>query len=208
MKLKVSIVVNSVRAPRGLAVLLDGTPAFSCTSVHATLKDALREIPKIKPDLALVDLQLPGRQGLECIRKLRDIMPELPLVVLSHFDDPDLVFDAIKAGADAYLLKRAPPAELLEAIELVHRGGSIVTPCVAHKLFNYIRGHSPATGSVEKLSAREEEVLRAARIGLSYKKIAADLGVSYDSVRTHFRNIYQKLHVHSKGEAVAKYFKL
>jgi DNA-binding NarL/FixJ family response regulator len=208
MNINVAVVEDDARTGAGLAALLNGTPGFACVSVHTTAEDALEKIPGVKPDVVLVDLQLPAMQGVECIRRLRDAQPQLPVVVLTNFDDPDLIFGSLKAGANAYLLKRTPPAQLLEALQMVRQGGSTMTPSVARKVFEFFRSLPQPPPATEKLSDRERQVLELAKRGRRYKQVATDLGISYDAVRTHFRNIYLKLQVHSRGEAVAKHFKL
>ena len=206
--IRISLVEDDARLRQALATLLEGTPGYACLSAYATAEDALKHIPNLKPDLALIDLNLPGMKGVELIARLKASLPELRLVVLTNFDEHDLIFDSLRAGADGYLLKRTPPAEILDAIEIVHCGGSMMTPSVARKLVSHFRAQARPLKPEEHLTKRETEVLHLAKQGWSYKRIAKELNITYDAVRTHFRNIYQKLHVHSRGEAVAKYFKL
>ena len=195
--IRISLVEDDARLRQALATLLEGTPGYACLSAHATAEDALKNIPTLKPDLALVDLNLPGMKGVELIARLKASLPELRLVVLTNFDEHDLIFDSLRAGADGYLLKRTPPAEILDAIEIVHRGGSMMTPSVARKLVSHFRRQPQPLKPDEQLTKRETEVLHLAKQGWNYKRIATELNLTYDSVRTHFRNIYQKLHVHS-----------
>ena len=205
---RVCLVEDDARLRHALASLLDGTPGYACTGACASAEEALKHIPILKPDLALVDLNLPKMQGVELIARLRELSSDLRLVVLTNFDEHDLIFDSLKAGADGYLLKRTPPAEILDAIAIVHRGGSMMTPSVARKLVSHFNALGKALKSDERLTKRETEVLLWARKGWNHKRIATEMNITYDGVRTHFSNIYKKLQVHSRGEAVAKYFKL
>lgn len=155
-----------------------------------------------------MDLILPRMRGVECLRGLREKWPRLQVLVFTQFDHNELVFEALKAGAAGYLLKQTPPAQLLEAIRAVHAGGSMMTPSVARKIFQYFQQLPGEGAHAPTLSPRETEVLHLARKGLTYQRIADQLHIDFNTVRTHFRNIYLKLEVNSRGEAVAKYFRL
>lgn len=190
---------------KGLCALLDGTPGFARVSTHRSASRALDDLPAAKPEVVLFSLSAGSLSEIECIYRLRQKMPELQVVALAAADGPHL-FDLLKAGVAACLIKPVPVAEILEAIEVVHRGGGWMTPGVAREVLRYFEQLEPERDCDHPLSSREIEVLHLARRGLSCKEIAAEMGVSYDTVRTHFCNIYHHLGSHSRAEALAKYF--
>lgn len=208
MNIRVSLVEDNLRARNAMQTLLAGTPGFCCVSVHGTAEEALTTIPEVHPDVAVVDLKLNGLSGAQLVRELGSISPKLQFLVLTQFDDIDLIFEALQAGADGYILKRTPPAEILEAIRVVRNGGSTMTPSVARRVLNHFQQMPAPNSASASLSEREIEVLNLAKRGLTYERIAKELGISFNTVRTHFRNIYTKLEVTSRSEAVAKYFRL
>jgi DNA-binding NarL/FixJ family response regulator len=208
MDIRVSVVEDHERTRNALKTLLGVTPGFRCVSVHATAEEALQQIPKAGPDVVVVDLKLTDLGGVELLRQLHGAHPKLQCLVLTQFDDTDLIFGALQAGADGYILKRTPPAELLEAIRVVFGGGSAMTPSVARRVLNYFQQLPAADSDSVRLSEREMEVLHLAKKGLTYEKIGKELCISFNTVRTHFRNIYSKLEVTSRAEAVARYFRL
>ena len=174
---------------------------IGCVAIYPNAEDALRHIPAVRPDVALVDLHLPGMGGVECIAALKDLQPELLSLVLTTFDDSNLLFAALKAGACGYLLKNTPPGEVAEAIHQARAGGSPMSLQIARKVVNHFHRQSkPAIHSV--LSEREREVIRLLANGDRYKDIAASLFVSIETVRSHIKNIYTKLHANSRTEAV------
>lgn len=206
MSIRVSIIEDDTPFREALATLLKGSPGFECLSSHATGEDAIRVIPSLHPDVVLVDLELPGVSGVECIWQIKTLVPGLAIMVLTKFEDTDKIFDSIKAGASGYILKRTAMAEILKAVEELHRGGSPITPHIARKVLDCFRTLPTANPEVKTLTEREQAILRLAREGLRYKEVGTALGISTDTVRTHFRNIYKKLHVHSRAEALAQYF--
>lgn len=177
---------------------------IECVAIYPNAETALERIAMDQPDLALVDLHMPGMGGVECIAALAELQPSLLSLVLTTFDDSDLLFDALKAGACGYLLKSMPPAEVADAIHQARAGGSPMSLQIARKVVNHFRRQSePAAPSV--LSAREHEVVNLLATGARYKEIAASLGVSIETVRSHIKNIYAKLHVNSRTEAINKF---
>ncbi|MDA1278303.1 MAG: response regulator transcription factor [Verrucomicrobia bacterium] len=206
MSIKVSIVEDDTPFREALATVLKGSHGFECLSSHATGEEAIRLIPALQPDVALVDLGLPGLSGIECIWQIKTLVPELAIMVLTKFEDTERIFDSIKAGASGYILKRTAMGEILKAVEELHHGGSPMTPHIARKLLDCFRELPEANEEIKNLTEREQAILRLSREGLRYKEIAAALGITTDTVRTHFRNIYKKLHVHSRAEALAQYF--
>jgi len=172
-------------------------------SIHSSAEDALREIPRRKPDVVLMDLKLPGMNGIECLKRLKQIKPPLlcHVLVLSEYEENDLVFEAFKAGASGYLLKNRI-SELAVAIKDVMAGGSVMSPVIARKVIRFFQG-SPTTLSA--LSKRELEVLADLSGGLTNKEIAAKLSISENTVFRHVASIYEKLHVHSRVDAARHY---
>jgi DNA-binding NarL/FixJ family response regulator len=190
-----------------LARLLDCAEGFRCVSQYANAEDALVGLPKDKPDVVLMDINLPGMNGVECVRKLKQIAPEIAAVMLTAYEDTENIFNALAAGATGYLLKRAPRAELLDAIREVRRGGSPMTTHIARKVVQSFQRVIPAPETGEALSAREQEVLDHLSQGFLYKEIAEKMGISYETVHTYIRRIYEKLQVRTRTEAVAKFLR-
>jgi DNA-binding NarL/FixJ family response regulator len=202
--IRVAIVEDQRATREGLALLLDGTPGFATCGRYGTMEEALVGLEREAPDVALVDLGLPGISGLDGIGHLRRRAPALPVIVLTVHDDDDHVFEAVCAGAAGYLLKDTPPAQLLESIRDVLRGGAPMSPGVARRVLVMFQRIAPPRETEARLSPRELELVQLFADGHSYKSAAAHLGVSQHTVRFHIRNIYSKLHVHSKSEAVGK----
>ena len=187
----------------GLNRLLGRTRDFRCLGSFASGEAGLQKIPEIKPDVVLMDLNLPGMNGVECVRKLKALLPAVQIVMLTVYEDPDQIYNALSAGAMGYLLKQTPPAELLDAIRDVHGGGAPMSSQIARKVVKSFQG-APADVA-EGLSAREREVLDYLAQGYLIKEIGEKLGIGFDTVRTYIRRIYEKLHVHSRAQAVAKF---
>jgi DNA-binding NarL/FixJ family response regulator len=168
---------------------------------------AIEQIPAVGPDVVLMDINLPGLSGVECVRRLKALMPALQVVMLTVYEDTDLIFAALAAGATGYLLKRTPPDELLGGIEDVYRGGSPMTSHIARKVVRSFQEADGGNGRTDEaaLSPREREVLDHLAQGYLYKEIASRLAISYETVHTYVRRIYEKLQVHSRTEAVAKH---
>jgi len=181
-----------------------GDEPIECGAIYPTAEAALQALPQDPPDLALVDVNLPGMSGIECVARLRTTCPDLLCLILTMYEDGPVIFDALKAGACGYLLKRTPPAEIAAAIVQARAGGSPMSPQIARQVVNFFH-RTPAPDGLAVLTTREREVLGLLANGSMYKEIAATLGVSLDTVRTHLRKIYEKLHVHSRTEAVVKY---
>jgi DNA-binding NarL/FixJ family response regulator len=176
--------------------------------VHGSAREALANIPKEKPDVVLMDINLGGMSGIECVRLLKPLVPETQVVMLTVFEDTDKIFSALAAGASGYLLKRMPPAKLLEAIRDVHEGGSPMSAPIARKVVQSLQpGPAALAGDAINLSPRERDVLDGLAEGQAYKQISDKLGVSIHTVRNYIRRIYEKLHVCSRTEAVAKYLR-
>lgn len=175
-----------------------------CVAVYPDAEAALRGMAKDPPEVALVDINLPRMNGIECVARLKVIHPTVLCLILTMYDDSPMIFDALKAGACGYLLKRTPPAEIVDAIVQVRGGGSPMSPEIARQVVSFFH-RSPSAEGLTVLTDREREVLELLAQGSLYKEIANRLGVSIDTVRNHLRKIYDKLHVHSRTEAVVKY---
>jgi DNA-binding NarL/FixJ family response regulator len=204
--ISISLIEDDAQAAGMLTGLLDEAGGFRVASHHSKAEDALAELPNIKPEMALVDLVLPAMGGVECIRRLKRQLPGLLCLVITQYDDIDLLFDALQAGADGYVLKRASDRDIIEAIRTVIDGGGVMSPSICRKVLDYFQSIQPSRQAQSLLSTREIEILQLARRGQRAKQIAATIGISYETVRTHFRNIYRELHVHSLPEAVKKTF--
>jgi len=205
MSIPVSIVEDNPQVRGSLAKLIDGAPGFRCVSRHGSAEDALVEIPQVKPEVVLMDINLPGINGVECVRRLKPQLPGTQIIMLTVYQNTEHIFNALAAGATGYMLKQTPPAELLAAIKEVQAGGSPMSSHIARKIVQSFQ-HLPvvASGSAS-LSPREAEVLDLLAKGFLYKEIAEQMKVSYATVHTHIRHIYEKLHVRSRTEAVAKH---
>lgn len=205
MPVKVCIVEDNAAMREGVAQVLNQAPGLRCVNTYATAEAAVLDLPSQKPDVALVDINLPGMNGIECVAKLKAQMPQLQVLMLTRYEQSDMIFDSIRAGASGYLLKRTPAEEMIQAVEQVYAGGAPMTMQIARKVINYFQQIPKPASEVEKLTPRETEVLNLLAKGHVYKKIAGDLGISINTLRVHLRAIYEKLHVHSRTEATLKY---
>src|SRR5262245_57158111 len=203
-QIKVAIIEDIREVREGLTALVNGTPGFCCSGSYRMVEAALRAISNDQPDVILADLGLPGMPGIEGIRILNERYPDTPVVVLTVYDDEDGIFDALCAGASGYLLKNTPPARLLECIREVVGGGSPMSPEVARRVIKLFREVRPPARASHNLTPQETELLKLLVEGHNYKTAAAELGITTNTVSFHLRNIYAKLQVHSKSEAVAK----
>lgn len=203
--IRVSVVEDDARVRGSFSRLVDRSQGFSCVSQHRTAEEALEALLRVRPDVVLMDINLPGMSGVECVRRLKVLLPETQVVMLTVYEDTDLIFGALAAGATGYLLKRTPADELLRGIGDVHRGGSPMSSHIARKVVQSFRQADADAAQEGTLSPREHEVLDYLARGYLYKEIAAELAISYDTVHTYVRRIYEKLQVHSRTEAVAKH---
>jgi DNA-binding NarL/FixJ family response regulator len=181
------------------------TPGFRCVSAHGSAEAALRELPRVKPHVVLMDINLPRKNGIECVAELKTLAPSIKCIMLTAFEDAELIFQALAAGALGYLLKGMRPAKLLDSIREVHEGGSPMSSQIARKVVASFQKPRPATMEEARLSDREQQVLESLAKGLLYKQIAAQMGISMGTVRTYAQRIYEKLHVHTRTEAVVKF---
>jgi len=202
--IKVIIIEDQRDVREGLATLINGSHGFRCVSSFRTMEDALRSIGAQIPDVVLTDIGLPGMSGVEGTRMLKERYPDLPIVALTVYDDDEDVFEALCAGASGYLLKNTPPVRLLEGLKEVTSGGAPMSPDVARRVVRLFREFHPPERAPHRLTLQETELLKLIIDGHSYKTAAARLEISVSTVSFHLQNIYAKLQVHSKSEAVAK----
>ena len=205
MSISVAIVEDNAEIRRNLSRYIGEASGFCCACACASGEEALRVIPQSPPDVVLMDIQMPGMGGIACTASLKQKLPLVPVMMLTVYEDNDAIFNALQAGASGYLLKRSAPAKLLESIKELHRGGAPMTSEIARKVIESFFKAKPAAHPQDKLTAREDEILGCLAEGLVTKEIADKLSVSYDTVRYHLKHIYDKLHVHSRTEAVIKY---
>jgi DNA-binding NarL/FixJ family response regulator len=202
--LRVAVIEDEREVREGLAVLINGTPGFRCSGAFRSVEDAMTGIARDVPDVVITDIGLPGLSGTEGIRLMRERHPSLPFIALTVYDDDEDVFDALCAGACGYLLKNTPPARLLEAVQEVAAGGAPMSPDVARRVVVLFREFRPPERSSHQLTPQETVLLKLLTEGHSYKTAAVEMDISTNTVSFHLRNIYNKLQVHSKSEAVAK----
>lgn len=202
--IRVAIIEDQREIREGLAALINGTPGYSSTGAYRSMEEALAQIGRDLPDVALVDIGLPGLSGIEGIRALKERHPDLLLLVLTVYDDDERIFDAVCAGARGYLLKKTPPARLLESIQEAMNGGAPMSPEVARRVLDVFRDIHPPSHADRGLTPHEIRLLKLLVEGHNYKTAAAELDVTIHAVSFHLRSIYEKLQVHSKSEAVAK----
>ena len=203
MLITVSIVEDHPGTRDALVEVFQASAGPRCLSAYATAEDAVRGIPLDRPDVALIDINLPRMSGIDCVAEIKSRVPQVQVLMLTQYESPDLVFHALRAGANGYLLKKTHPAQLVEAVECVYTGGSPMSPSIARKVVDHF--HQPAQVNAEPLTKKEEEVLALLSQGLPYKEISAELKVSVNTIREHIRNVYRKLHVQSRAEAMKKF---
>ena len=177
---------------------------MECVACCTTAEDALKILDKVRPQIVLMDINLPKMSGVECTRQLRALMPDLQILMLTVYDDSDRIFQALQMGASGYLLKRATADEILQAIQDVHRGGAPMSPYIARKVVQSFQHQVPTTKSDDVLSKRESDVLSYVARGYSDKEVAEALGLTTATVRSYLKTIYSKLHVHSRTQAITK----
>ena len=202
--IKVSIVEDDAKLRETLVRYLAGQPGFRCRKAYPNAETALADIPQHPPDVVLMDINLPGMNGIECVYRLRQAAPSLKILMLTVFEESEQVFKALSAGAFGYLVKSNHPAKILEAIREVHGGGSPMSGHIARKVVQSFQAQAAVRAETDTLTVREMEVLQGLSRGHPYKGIASDLGISVSTVRTYIQRIYEKLHVHSQTEAVMK----
>jgi len=205
-RIRVALVEDDPPVRAGLRLLIDSSPTCVCVGDFGTGEEALAKIPALDPQTVLMDIGLPGLSGIECIRRLKKLRPKLPIMMLTVFEDHDRIFQSLSAGASGYLLKQTPPDKLLEAIVELHRGGSPMSMQIARRVVETFQEPAAGAEATTGLSPREKEIVAGLAKGYLYKEIAAQLGISVETVRTHLHHIYEKLHVRSRTEAVMRVY--
>jgi len=206
--ISVSIVDDEKGLRESIAAFVNGSSGFRCVSTYSNAEAALKGLPGDEPDVVLMDINMAGMSGIECVERLKAASPDMQIVMLTVYEDTDKIFKALSAGATGYLLKRLSPAKLLNAIREVQAGGSPMSASIARKVVASFQRAAPVAEKHTNLSPREQAVLDCLSKGLTYKQIADQLGISIDTIRTYLRRIYEKLHVQSRTEAVARYLRL
>jgi DNA-binding NarL/FixJ family response regulator len=204
MNIRVAIVEDTKDIREGLEMLINASEGFSCSQVCPTAEDAIEKLVTDAPDVVLMDINLPGMSGPECVKKLKPLCPSTQFLMCTVYEEDEHIFESLKAGATGYILKKTAPDKLLEAIKDIYNGGSPMTGGIARKVMASFVPPTPVIPN--ELSTREFEILEALAKGFRYKEIADKLFISIDTVRSHIRNIYEKLQVHSRTEALNKVF--
>jgi len=207
MQIKVAIVDDDEGIRTSLAALIRRAPTLRLSGDYGNAESALEEIPRRPPDVVLMDINLPGMNGVECVRQLKTALPSVQVLMLTVYEDSDSLFNSLKAGASGYLLKRTASAKLIDAIRDVHTGGSPMTPQLARRVVQYFSKPSDSESPVSNLTPGERDFLDQLAKGYAYKEIADRMNISIDTVRSYVRTVYEKLHVHSRTEAVVKYLR-
>lgn len=208
MNIKVTIFEDNTNLRRGLTTLINGSDGFECAGAFGNCDNLIKNITNTKPDVVLMDIEMPGMDGLEAVKMLKPQFPGLKILMETIFEDDEKVFRSICNGAEGYILKNTPPSQILEAIREIYEGGAPMTPSIASKVLAMFKsGTSFTKDESYNLTDREMEVLKYLVDGMSYKSVADKCFVSLDTVSSHVKNIYKKLQVHSKSEAVAKAIK-
>lgn len=203
--IRVAIVEDNKTTREGLEKIINLSSEYRCVCSCSTAEEALSLLPQHKPEVVLMDIQLPRMSGVECVAQLKELLPATQVIMVTVYEDPDRIFRALRAGASGYLLKRSVADQVLNAIRDVLQGGVPMTSEIARKVIAHFQQEETTAANVEKLSAREREVLDLVVQGLSNKEIVDRLNITIDGVRWHLRNIYQKLHVHSRTEVLVKF---
>lgn len=205
MSIRVAIVEDDRAVRENLALLIGDAVGFSCVGACPSAEEAIKLLPSVAPEVVLMDIHLPGRSGIECVARLREWAPRTQVIMLTVEEDSERVFESLKAGATGYLIKHVPPEEILEAIRQVHQGGAPMSSHIARMVVTAFREPVRAEAEDLRLSARETEILRLLARGHRSKEIADELGIGVGTVNTHVRHVYEKLHVRSRAEAVARF---
>ncbi len=205
MATKICIVEDDGGLRESIAEFITETAGYECLGTFATGEAALKSIPSLSPAVVLMDINLPGMSGTQCVKRLKEKMPQLQVMMLTVYENSDQIFEALAAGASGYLLKSTPPEKLIEAIDDLRNGGSPMSSHIARKVVQAFQSGAPATPLLQQLAPREQEVLSLLSKGHAYKQIAADMNVSMGTIRTYICRIYEKLHVNCRTEAVVKY---
>jgi len=213
-KIRVVVFDDNEERRKSLRYLIGMLPDMDFVGEYEDAQNAVVEVKKSKPDVILMDIEMPGVTGIEAVSEIKKAFPEISILMQTIFDDEAMIFDALKAGASGYLLKKGTPEKVIEGVREAYQGGAPMSPAIASKVLSFFRNMPVSTTAAEEsdtpdygLTARQKEILTELVNGSSYKMIAATMNISYNTVNTHIRHVYEKLHVHSLGEAVAKALK-
>ena len=199
-------IVEDVRGTReNLMELLKRSPGLKCVGAFASGENALRDLPALAPDVVLMDINLPGISGVQCTAQLKPLLPKTQILMLTAYENSDLIFESLRSGASGYLLKNKDPDEIIQAVEMVHAGGSPMSMQIARKVVGHFQEIKKPSAEFEQLTARETEILSLLAKGFLYKEIADQLKISLHTVRGHIHLVYEKLHVQSRSEAIIKF---
>ncbi|MDB6023912.1 MAG: DNA-binding response regulator [Verrucomicrobiales bacterium] len=205
MNISVCIVEDNLELRDSVSTYLDAVPGFCCLGAYESAEEALIQIPLRRPDVVLMDINLPGMSGIDCVRELKRAEVRLPVIMLTVYENSDQVFDALAAGACGYMIKSTPQEKLLEAIREVQNGGSPMSSNIARKVVQSFLRNEQRNQSMERLSPREQQVLEQLSKGFPYKQISAEMEISMGTLHTYIRRVYEKLHVNCRTDAVVKY---
>lgn len=204
--ISVAIVEDNHDIRSAMELLINGSEGYACIGAFNNAENALEKIPQLLPNVVLMDFNLPGMNGIECITRLKAEFPDMQFMMLTVYEDDDKIFMALEAGASGYILKKTSPGDLLDAIRELHDGGSPMSSQIARRVVAYFQKQAKPNPALEALTSREKEILDQLSKGFLYKEIAGNLFISIETVRRHVHNIYEKLHVRSRTDAVNKYF--
>ncbi|GEP98214.1 DNA-binding response regulator [Chitinophaga cymbidii] len=204
--ISVAIVEDNHDIRSAMELLINGSEGYACIGAFNNAETALEKIPQLLPNVVLMDFNLPGMNGIECITRLKAEFPDMQFMMLTVYEDDDKIFMALEAGASGYILKKTSPGDLLDAIRELHDGGSPMSSQIARRVVAYFQKQAKPNPALEALTSREKEILDQLSKGFLYKEIAGNLFISIETVRRHVHNIYEKLHVRSRTDAVNKYF--
>jgi len=206
--IKVAIVEDNPVFREGIAAFINATPGYSCPKTYETYEILLRDIKEVNPDVLISDINLPGMSGIEGVRLVKKLLPELKIIMLTVYEDDKRIFDAILSGATGYLSKKTTPAKILDAVTEADEGGSPMNSDIATKVIKLLREQSTKTGNTEiDVSSKERIILENLAIGKNYKYIADEMNISVHTVPYHIKNIYTKLHANSQSEAIAQAYR-
>jgi DNA-binding NarL/FixJ family response regulator len=204
-RINIAIVEDDEEIRADFSLRIAQNPSFSVLGSYPDAESALAELPRLKPDVVLMDINLPRMDGVDCVRKLKIKMPDVQFMMLTVYEDGDRLFKSLMAGASGYLLKRTPAEKLMAAIQEVYNGGAPMTPEVARRVVQYFQRIPDSSSNLTSLTSRETDVLEQLSKGYLYKEIVTNLGISFGTLHSHISKIYEKLHVHSRTEAVLKF---
>jgi DNA-binding NarL/FixJ family response regulator len=200
------VIIEDIKEIReGLQMLIDSSDGFTCRKTFANAEQAIEELPSLYPDVALMDIHLPGINGIEAVRRLKNLSPDTQFIMSTIYEDDENIFESLKAGASGYLLKKTAPSKILDAISEVHHGGSPMSSQIARRVIASFQ-HKNSIDETNILTPREKEILKELSKGLRYKEIADEMKISIETVRSHARKIYEKLQVQSRTEALNKVY--